>query len=84
LAANLSGTNIVVSWVSPGPGFVLQQINRLNGGINGWLDATNTPWLRVVRAEVRSRMIKPQTMPTMRTFSVTKRQMKPCKAERII
>jgi hypothetical protein len=23
----------------------LQQINQLNGGINNWLDATNTPWL---------------------------------------
>jgi hypothetical protein len=45
LAANRSGTNIVVSWVSPGPGFVLQQVNQLNGGINGWVDATNTPWL---------------------------------------
>jgi len=39
LVANLSGTNIVVSWVSPSPGFVLQQVNQLNGGINGWLDA---------------------------------------------
>jgi hypothetical protein len=45
LAANLSGTNLVVSWVSPGPGFVLQQVNQLNGGINNWLDTTNTPWL---------------------------------------
>ena len=45
LAANLSGTNIVVSWVSPSPGFVLQQVNQLNGGINNWVDATNTPWL---------------------------------------
>jgi hypothetical protein len=31
--------------VSPGPGFVLQQVNHLNAGINGWQDATNTPWL---------------------------------------
>ena len=45
LAANLSGTNLVVSWVSPSPGFVLQQVNQLNGGINNWLDTTNTPWL---------------------------------------
>ncbi len=45
LAANLSGTNILVSWVSPGPGFVLQQVNQLNGGVNNWVDTTNTPWL---------------------------------------
>jgi hypothetical protein len=45
LAANLSGTNLVVSWVSPGPGFVLQQVNQLNGGPISWLDTTNTPWL---------------------------------------
>jgi len=45
LAANLSGTNVVVSWISPAPGFVLQQVNQLNGGANSWLDSTNTPWL---------------------------------------
>lgn len=45
LAANLSGTSILVSWVSPGPGFVLQQVSPLNGGTNDWLDTTNTPWL---------------------------------------
>ena len=45
LAANLSDTNLMVSWVSPGPGFVLQQVSPLNGGPNDWLDTTNTPWL---------------------------------------
>jgi len=45
LTANLSGTNLVVSWVSPGPGFVLQQVNQLNSGTNNWLDTANTPWL---------------------------------------
>ncbi|MGA2685791.1 MAG: hypothetical protein ABSF51_12130 [Verrucomicrobiota bacterium] len=45
LAATLSDTNIVVSWVSPSPGFVLQQINELNAGTNNWLDATNTSCL---------------------------------------
>jgi hypothetical protein len=45
LAANLSGTNIMVSWVSPSPGFVLQQVNQLTGGTNNWLDASSTPWL---------------------------------------
>jgi hypothetical protein len=24
---------------------MLQQVNQLNGDINNWLDATNTPWL---------------------------------------
>jgi hypothetical protein len=42
LAANLSGTNFVVSWISPSPGFVLQQVKKLNGN---WVDATNAPWL---------------------------------------
>jgi len=45
LAANRSGTNIVVSWVSPSPSFVLQQVNQLKGGANNWVDATKTPWL---------------------------------------
>jgi hypothetical protein len=45
LAANLSGTNLVVSWVSPSPGFVLQQIDQISGGTNNWTDATNSPSL---------------------------------------
>jgi hypothetical protein len=45
LAASLFGTTIVVSWVSPSPGFVLQQVNQLTGGANNWLDAANPPWL---------------------------------------
>lgn len=45
LAAALSGTNLTVSWVSPGPGFVLQQVNQLTGNPNNWLDASSTPWL---------------------------------------
>ena len=45
LTATLAGTNLVVSWVSPSPGFVLQQVNGLNGGTNNWMDASNTPWL---------------------------------------
>jgi hypothetical protein len=31
----------MVSWVSPAPGFVLQQINNLGSG--NWVDATNSP-----------------------------------------
>jgi hypothetical protein len=45
LATSLSGTNLLVSWVSPSPGFVLQQVDQLNGGANNWVDTTNTPWL---------------------------------------
>ena len=45
LATSLSGTNLLVSWVSPSPGFVLQQVNQLTGGANNWVDTTNTPWL---------------------------------------
>ena len=45
LAAALFGTNLMVSWISPAPGFVLQEINQLNGGTNNWLDTTDTPWL---------------------------------------
>jgi hypothetical protein len=45
LAANLSGTNFVVSWVSASLGFVLQQVNQLLIGTNNWVDASDTPWL---------------------------------------
>jgi hypothetical protein len=45
LTANLSGANFVVSWVSPSPGFQLQQIDDLGSGTNNWVDSTNTPWL---------------------------------------
>jgi hypothetical protein len=45
LTANLSGASLVVSWVSPSPGFVLQQINNLVGGSNNWADASNSPCL---------------------------------------
>jgi len=45
LAANISGTNLMVSWISLAPGFVLQQVNRLNGGVNNWLDTANAPLL---------------------------------------
>lgn len=45
LAAALSGTNLVVSWVSAAPGFVLQQAGNLAGGTNNWTDVTAAPWL---------------------------------------
>ena len=43
LAANLAGSNVLVSWVSPSPGFVLQQIAKLTG--TNWVDVTNAPVL---------------------------------------
>jgi hypothetical protein len=43
LAASFAGGNVMVSWMSPAPGFVLQQINNLASG--SWVDATNSPRL---------------------------------------
>jgi hypothetical protein len=45
LAAALSGTNLLVSWVSPAPGFVLQQAGALAGGANDWTEVTTSPYL---------------------------------------
>jgi hypothetical protein len=45
LTAAQAGTNVVVSWVSPAPGFVLQQAGRLVNGSNTWVDAPTSPWL---------------------------------------
>ena len=45
LTASLAGSNVVVSWVSPVPGFVLQQLDSLAGGISQWVDAMNAPVL---------------------------------------
>ncbi len=45
LAAAVAGSNVTVSWVSPAPGFVLQQVNKLAGGSNNWVDVTNGPVL---------------------------------------
>ena len=45
LSANISGANLLVSWVSPVPGFMLQHVNQLNDGPDNWLDDTNVPWL---------------------------------------
>jgi len=46
LAAVLSGSNLVVNWVSPSPGFVLEQASRLGSGSNNWVLCTNTPVLQ--------------------------------------
>ena len=43
LAADLVGSNVLVSWVSPSPGFVLQQIGQLNGA--DWSDVAGAPTL---------------------------------------
>ena len=45
LAANRAGSNLLVSWISPSPGFILQQIGKLTGGANDWSDVTNVPVL---------------------------------------
>lgn len=42
LTANLTGSNVVVSWLSSAPGFVLQQSSQLGAGIISWVDTTNT------------------------------------------
>jgi hypothetical protein len=44
LTATLAGSNVVVSWVSPSSGFVLQQARALTGDTN-WTDVTNAPVL---------------------------------------
>jgi len=43
LTANLSGTNLLVSWVSPAPGFLLQQTAELDASATNWMDVTNAP-----------------------------------------
>jgi hypothetical protein len=45
LATGVSGTNVVVSWVSPGPGFVLQAEGKLAGSGGNWADSSNLPTL---------------------------------------
>lgn len=42
LTANVAGSNVMVSWVSPAPGFIPQQASRLVNGSNNWADATNS------------------------------------------
>lgn len=41
LEAGLAGTNSLLNWFSPTPGFVVQQANTLTGGGAQWLDVTN-------------------------------------------
>jgi hypothetical protein len=41
LTANLAGSNVLVSWVSPSPGFVLQEIGQVNG--TNWSDVASAP-----------------------------------------
>jgi hypothetical protein len=45
LAAALAGSNVIVSWVSPSPAFVLQQAGELHGGANNWTEISNNPTL---------------------------------------
>jgi hypothetical protein len=43
LTAGLSGSNLVVTWLSPSPGFVLQQTGQLGSGSNNWALSASTP-----------------------------------------
>jgi hypothetical protein len=45
LSAHRSGANVAVNWVSPSPGFVLQQAGGIVGGTNNWTDMDNSPRL---------------------------------------
>ena len=45
LAAGLSESNLTVSWTSPSPGFVLQQVNSVVDSARDWVDVTNQPVL---------------------------------------
>ena len=45
LSAGVDGTNVVVSWTSATPGFVLQQTGSVTNGVVNWADATNQPAL---------------------------------------
>jgi hypothetical protein len=48
LTAMASGSNLVVSWASPSPGFVLEQENQLSSTSNNWVLSTNAPALQGV------------------------------------
>ncbi|MGO8701328.1 MAG: hypothetical protein ACLQVY_26885 [Limisphaerales bacterium] len=39
--ADLAGSALVISWVTPAPDFVLQQVNHLGGDASDWADVTN-------------------------------------------
>ena len=43
LRIDRSGTSSVIGWVSPSPGFVLQQADDLTVGANAWTDIANQP-----------------------------------------
>ena len=45
LATTLINSNVMVSWTSPSPGFVLQELDKLTGSTNNWSDVTNEPVL---------------------------------------
>jgi hypothetical protein len=44
LSASVTSSNVAVSWVSPSPGFVLQEASQLGGGAN-WVDTIALPSL---------------------------------------
>jgi hypothetical protein len=45
LTASLNGSNLMVAWVSPAPGFVLQQAGSLAAHSNAWQDVAADPVL---------------------------------------
>jgi len=53
LAVALVGSNVVVSWLSPAPGFVLQHAANLGSGSTNWEDTEINPWLAGASNTVR-------------------------------
>jgi hypothetical protein len=45
LSAGVNGANVVVSWTSASPGFVLQQAGSVTNSVVNWTDATDQPVL---------------------------------------
>ncbi|SPE50786.1 hypothetical protein SBV1_1200014 [Verrucomicrobia bacterium] len=46
LTASLSGSNRIVTWLSPSPGFVLEQTGQLGSGSNNWVLSASAPVLQ--------------------------------------
>jgi hypothetical protein len=45
LSINAQPPNDVISWLSPAPGFVLQQANAVSAGGSAWTTVTNAPYI---------------------------------------
>lgn len=46
LASGLAGSNLVITWLSPAPGFVLEQTSQLRNGSNSWVLSPTAPVLQ--------------------------------------